>query len=62
MWRGTLENMSTWEPVVWPFLTGIAAGVLGLTLQVALQTVRHGFGVIDPGAVPGPSDIGARRR
>ena len=57
-WRawvaGTLENMSTWEPVVWPFLTGIALGVTGLALQVAAQTVRHAIGVFDPAAVPAP--------
>lgn len=52
--RGTLENMSTWEPVIWPFLTGIALGVVGLTLQVVAQAVRHGFGVFDPAAVPRP--------
>ena len=52
--RGTLENMSTWQPVVWPFLTGIALGLLGLTLQVALQTIRHGIGVARPDAVLPP--------
>lgn len=52
--RGTLENMSTWQPVVWPFLTGIALGLLGLTLQVALQTIRHGIGVANPDAVLPP--------
>lgn len=52
--QGTLENMSTWEPVIWPFLTGIALGVTGLTLQVAAQMVRHGIGVLDPDAVPAP--------
>lgn len=54
--RGTLENMSTWEPVVWPFLTGIAIGVVGLTLQVVIEAVRHIFGIMDPAAVKGPSE------
>ena len=54
--RGTLENMSTWEPVVWPFLTGIAIGVVGLTLQVLVESVRHAVGIVDPGAVRGPSE------
>ena len=53
--RGTLENMSTWEPVVWPFLTGIALGVVGLTLQVVIESIRHVFGLIDPDAVKAPS-------
>src|SRR6056297_2839188 len=39
--RGTVENMSTWEPLIWPFLTGIALGLIGLTLQIALQLIRH---------------------
>ena len=54
--RGTLENMSTWEPVVWPFLTGIAMGVVGLTLQVIVESVRHVVGIVDPEAVRGPSE------
>ncbi len=53
--RGTLENMSTWEPVVWPFLTGIALGVVGLTLQVMIESVRHVFGLLDPADVKAPS-------
>lgn len=60
--EGTLENMSVWQPVVWPFLSGIALGVAGLTLQIAVESVRHAIGVSDPDAVPGPSetDPGAR--
>ena len=53
--RGTLENMSTWEPLVWPFLTGIAIGVVGLTLQVVIESIRHAFGIFDPDAVKAPS-------
>lgn len=52
--RGTLENMSTWEPVVWPFLTGIALGVAGLTLQVIIESIRHVFGIFDPASVDPP--------
>lgn len=52
--RGTLENMSTWEPVVWPFLTGIALGVTGLAIQILAQMARHGIGIADPAAVPAP--------
>jgi TRAP-type mannitol/chloroaromatic compound transport system permease small subunit len=50
----TLENMSVWQPVIWPFLTGIALGLLGLALQVTLQTIRHAIGVFRPEAVPLP--------
>ena len=52
--RGTLENMSTWQPLIWPFLAGIALGLLGLTLQITLQLIRHLIGVFDPKAVPLP--------
>lgn len=56
--RGTRENMSTWEPLVWPFLAGITAGVVGLTLQVALESVRHAIGVADPSRVRPPGAAG----
>lgn len=52
--RGTLENMSVWQPLIWPFLTGIALGITGLALQVTLQSVRHLIGVLRPDAVPLP--------
>ena len=55
--RGTTENMSVWEPVIWPFLTGIAVGVIGLTLQVAVEAVRHAFGVVDPASVRPPGEV-----
>lgn len=57
--RGTRENMSTWEPLIWPFLAGITLGVVGLTLQVAVESVRHAIGIKDPLRVPPPGG-GAR--
>lgn len=61
-WRafvdGTLENMSVWQPVIWPFLLGIALGVAGLTLQIAIESVRHAIGLADPEAVPAPGEAG----
>jgi len=57
--EGTLENMSVWQPVVWPFLSGIALGVAGLALQIAVESARHAIGIHDPKAVPGPSDTEA---
>ncbi len=53
--RGTLENMSAWEPLIWPFLAGITIGLASFAIQVALETIRHLIGVIWPDAVPGPS-------
>ncbi len=55
--KGELESMSAWEPLVWPFYTGISLGVLGLGLQVLSETMRHAIGVGDPAAVPPPGTI-----
>lgn len=55
--RGELETMSAWEPIIWPFLFGITLGVLGLCLQVAIESVRHAYGIADPEAVPGPGEL-----
>lgn len=52
--RGTTENMSTWEPLIWPFLTGIAIGLLGLALQVVIQLIRHLIGILRPDLVAAP--------
>jgi len=52
--KGELESMSAWEPLVWPFYTGMTIGLIGLTLQVVSETLRHAVGVSDPGAVPAP--------
>jgi len=60
--EGTLENMSVWQPVIWPFLSGIAAGVVGLTLQIVVESIRHAFGLADPAAVPAPSESGSGAR
>ena len=51
-----IETMSAWEPLIWPFLLGIAVGVTSLTIQVTLEAIRHVFGIYDPDCVPGPSD------
>jgi TRAP-type mannitol/chloroaromatic compound transport system permease small subunit len=55
---GELEAMSAWEPLIWPFLAGIALGLTSFLLQVLLETVRHVIGIFDPSLVPGPSDSG----
>lgn len=52
--KGELESMSAWEPLVWPFYTGMTVGLVGLALQVMSETLRHAVGVVDPGAVPAP--------
>lgn len=54
--RGTLEAMSAWEPLIWPFLAGIATGLASFALQVAIEAVRHLVGVARPDAVSAPGD------
>ena len=54
--RGTLEAMSAWEPLIWPFLTGITIGLVSFTLQVAIEALRHAIGLFRPDLVPPPSD------
>lgn len=54
-WRqGELEQMSAWEPRIWPFLAGIAIGVLSLGLQCLVEAVRHAIGIVRPAAVYAP--------
>jgi TRAP-type mannitol/chloroaromatic compound transport system permease small subunit len=52
--KGELESMSAWEPLVWPFYTGITIGLAGLFLQVVAEALRHAVGIADPQAVPPP--------
>lgn len=54
--RGTLEAMSAWEPLIWPFLTGITLGLVSFSIQVALEAVRHVVGIFRPDAVTAPSE------
>lgn len=45
--RGTLENASAWEPLLWPFLTVLAVGVSMLLLQVLAESLRSVLDLID---------------
>ena len=45
--RGTLENASAWEPVLWPFLTALALGLTLLVAQIAVEAVRSAIAVVD---------------
>lgn len=44
-WRafetGELDPMSSWAPLIWPFYLVLTIGFMSLTLQVAVETVRH---------------------
>ncbi|MCP1335754.1 TRAP transporter small permease subunit [Futiania mangrovi] len=52
--RGSLETASAWEPLIWPFLTGLTAGLAALFVQVIAEAVRHALAVWD-----GPRDVPA---
>lgn len=52
---GELEQMSAWEPKIWPFYAGLAVGLLALALQVIAEALRHAVGIAEPAAVPPPS-------
>jgi TRAP-type mannitol/chloroaromatic compound transport system permease small subunit len=52
---GEVETMSAWEPLIWPFFTGIALGLASLFLQVVVECIRHIFGLANPGLVRPPS-------
>lgn len=39
--RGTLENASAWEPLVWPFLAALSLGMALLVLQAVAEGLRH---------------------
>jgi len=53
---GEVETMSAWEPLIWPFFTGIALGLGGLFLQVVVETIRHAFGLANPKWVRPPNN------
>lgn len=39
--RGEVDTVSVWAPLMWPYLSIIALGLTMLSLQIALQGVRH---------------------
>jgi len=49
-WRsGEVEQMSAWGPLVWPFYTAIAVGLLGFAAQCVAEVIKH--------ARPQPQDM-----
>jgi TRAP-type mannitol/chloroaromatic compound transport system permease small subunit len=52
--QGELEQMSAWEPRIWPFLAGIALGVVALGVQCVVEAARHAIGIARPAAVYAP--------
>ena len=52
---GEIEAMSAWEPLIWPFFTGIAIGLTSLFFQLVIEAVRHAFGIVNPTWVRPPN-------
>lgn len=48
---GELESVSPWAPVVWPFYTVIALGLLSLSLQFLAEGLKYLSGKITPGHI-----------
>jgi TRAP-type mannitol/chloroaromatic compound transport system permease small subunit len=36
-----LDPMSSWAPLIWPFYLVVLVGFVSLTLQVAIEAIRH---------------------
>lgn len=53
--RGTLQNASAWEPLIWPFLMGLALGMCLLLLQTIAQALRHLLSISDRNQSPSTS-------
>ncbi len=56
---GQVERVSPWAPLIWPYYSALATGLVALVLQVLAEMVRHLMQVIRPtaavGAQAGPS-------
>ena len=68
-WRafatGEVERVSPWAPVIWPYYSALAVGLVALLLQTIAEMIRHGMQVIVPTAAvgsqgPAPTDMPAR--
>lgn len=53
--RGEVEAVSPWAPVIWPFYTALTVGLVVLSLQVAVQMVRHLAQAVSPADTPRPN-------
>jgi TRAP-type mannitol/chloroaromatic compound transport system permease small subunit len=42
---GEVERVSPWAPLIWPYYSAVALGLLVLFLQSIAQTIRHAIGI-----------------
>lgn len=55
MRAGEVEAVSPWAPLMWPFYTVLAIGLLVFCLQLLAESVRHALGIIRADIVAPPS-------
>ncbi len=49
---GELEPSSPWKPVIWPYYTALALGLVVFALQAVVQVVRHVLAALGRGPTP----------
>ena len=52
---GEVEMVSPWAPLMWPFYTVLAVGLVVFCLQLLAETIRHAIGIARPDRVAPPS-------
>lgn len=56
-WRafvtGEVERVSPWAPLIWPYYSALAVGLVALVLQTIAEMIRHAMQVIKPTAPVG---------
>jgi TRAP-type mannitol/chloroaromatic compound transport system permease small subunit len=50
---GQTERVSPWAPLIWPYYSALAVGLVALVLQVLAEMVRHAMQIISPTAPVG---------
>ena len=55
MRTGEVEMVSPWAPLMWPFYTALAVGLLVFCLQLLAESIRHAVGIARPDLVAPPS-------
>lgn len=49
-----VELVSAWGPLIWPFYTAMALGIIALFLQTIVEIIRHVVGIFVVGALEAP--------
>jgi TRAP-type mannitol/chloroaromatic compound transport system permease small subunit len=50
---GQTERVSPWAPLIWPYYSALAVGLVALVLQVLAEMVRHAMQIVSPTAPVG---------